>query len=128
MDIILVAVQRTHNETVKDQKEQYFGGRKNKNQAIREVTKSRQRYKEKWEAAETIIQAEDLADDEKIVLLNGLIDNQPDDERLADQHASTVVNLEPNARILSLVSLRFEEGYRRHLTSAGVQLGIHYAL
>ncbi len=90
MDIILVAVQRTHNETVKDQKEQYFGGRKNKNQAIREVTKSRQRYKEKWEAAETIIQAEDLADDEKIVLLNGLIDNQPDDERLADQHASTL--------------------------------------
>ncbi len=39
-----------------------------------------------------------------------------------------VVNLEPNARILSLVSLRFEEGYRRHLASAGVQLGVHYAL
>ena len=90
MDIILVAVQRTHNETVKDQKEQYFGGRKNKNQAIREVTKSRQRYKEKWEQAKTIIQAEELADDEKIVLLSDLIDDPLEDERLADQHASTL--------------------------------------
>ena len=90
MDIILVAVQRTHNETIKDQKEQYFGGRKNKNQAIREVTKSRQRYKEKWEQAKTIIQAEELADDEKIVLLSELIDDPLEDERLADQHASTL--------------------------------------
>ncbi len=39
-----------------------------------------------------------------------------------------VVNLEPNARILSLLSLEFEEGSRRHLTSAGVQLGVHYVL
>ena len=90
IDIILVAVQRTHNETVKDQKEQYFSGRKNKNQAIREVTKSRQRYKEKWEEAKTIIQAEELADDKKIVLLSNLIDGQSDDELLADQHASTL--------------------------------------
>ena len=39
-----------------------------------------------------------------------------------------ILNLEPNVRLLSLVSFRFNEGYRRHMRSAGVQLGMHYAL
>ncbi len=90
MDIVLLAAQRTHNETVKDQKEQYFGGRKHKNRAIREVTRSRERYKEKWEKAKTIIQSEELADDEKIVLLGGIIATEQADELLVDQHAETL--------------------------------------
>ncbi len=90
MDIILVATQRTHNETVKDQKEQYFTGRKNKHRAIREVAKSRRRYKERWEEAKTIIQSDELADDEKIVLLGGLIEDEQTNELQVDQHAETL--------------------------------------
>lgn len=90
IDVLLSSVQSSLNQAVKEQKERYFASRRAKNQAIRSVTRSRRRYKETWEEAKTIIQSEELADDEKIILLNEIVAAEQSDELQADQHADTL--------------------------------------
>lgn len=90
VDVLLSAVQNSIHQAEKEQKEQYFASRRAKNQAIKSVTRSRQRYKEKWEEAKVIIQSKELADDEKIILLDSLIEAEQTDELQADQHAEAL--------------------------------------
>lgn len=90
IDVLLSSVKSSQNQIEKKQKEQYFASRRAKNQAIRSVTRSRRRYKERWEEAKAIIQSEELADDEKIILLNQIVAVELSDELRADQHAEAL--------------------------------------
>ena len=90
IDVLKSSVQSSLNQAAREQKEHYFASRRAKNHAIRSVTRSRRRYKERWEEAKIIIQSEELADDEKIVLLNELVIAEQTDELQTDQHAEAL--------------------------------------
>ena len=90
INVLLSSVQSSRNQVEKKQKELYFASRRAKNHAIRSVTRSRRRYKETWEEAKAIIQSEELADDEKIILLNEIVNAELSDELRADQHAESL--------------------------------------
>jgi len=92
IEVIKSSVQTSLNQAEKEQKERYFTSRRAKNRAIRSVTQSRRRYKERWEEAKKIIQSEELAGDEKIILLQQLVDAeaQQDDDLKTDQDAEAL--------------------------------------
>ncbi|MEM8970249.1 MAG: DUF4158 domain-containing protein, partial [Bacteroidota bacterium] len=92
IEVLKSSVQSSLNQAEREQKERYFASRRAKNRAIRSVTRSRRRYKEQWEEAKEIIQSEELADDEKIILLQELVEaeTEQDDDLRTDQDAEAL--------------------------------------
>lgn len=92
IEVIKSSVQSSINQAEKEQKERFFASRRAKNRAIRSVTRSRRRYKERWEEAKEIIQSGELADDEKIILLQQLVDAEAEqgEDQQTDQDAEVL--------------------------------------
>ena len=90
IEVVKASVQSSLNQAEREQKERYFASRRAKNRAIRGVTRSRRRYKLRWQEAKEIIQSEELADDEKVILLQELVVAELEEDLQIDQDAEAL--------------------------------------